>query len=96
MHAVAATIDRSADYPPAAAGGRDGAISLSNLGRTEFAAALGAMRRFTDERDDTTTDEISLIDLSSSLRCRAIRSTVSAPNRSVAYSSPHSHSSSFA
>ena len=60
MHAVAATIDRSADYPPPAAGGRDGAISLSNLGRTEFAAALGAMRRFTDERDDTTTDEIWL------------------------------------
>ena len=60
MHTVAATIERNTDTPSPDAGGRDGAISLSILGRTEFAAALGAMRRFTDERDDTTTDEIWL------------------------------------
>ena len=60
MHADTATIERSTDRPPPAAGGRDSAITVRILGPTEFAAALGAMRRFTDERNDTTTDELWL------------------------------------
>lgn len=60
MDAVIPTVERHTKFPHPALCGQDGPITVREMGRTDFAATLVAMRHFTEVRDEDTIDEIWL------------------------------------